>query len=90
MCTPISIYVNADAVVNTTNIMNCGEPRAFWVGWVNGVIKVGRGYRYNRLTVLKFKDQNPFPVESMSISTGWGAYGEWKFEEFISKKRLRF
>ncbi|ELU12988.1 hypothetical protein CAPTEDRAFT_69653, partial [Capitella teleta] len=66
--------------VETPDVMHCNETRYFWISWKNGVIEVGRGLVVgNRVFMVWWKDPEPYKVNGIAISTGFGAEGKWKF-----------
>lgn len=51
----------------------------FWVSWVNGVISLVRSETVNQIVLMEFNHATPYPVNFLSVMTGFGSTGKWKF-----------
>ena len=72
-----SVFVSS----STPSILKCGEYRSFWVGWLNGTISVGRGWRYGANLILSKPETKQQPVEAVSVSSNDASSPvKWRFE----------
>ena len=53
---------------NTNNVLSDTELRWFWISWLHGVIKYGRGSQIGQALLGAYIDPSPTPVNYMSIS----------------------
>ena len=67
--------------VETPSIVDCDEVRQFWVRWDNGAITMGDGFEVGYSAVMSWEDPDPHEVNYVTLSTGWGAVGEWRIVE---------
>ncbi len=81
---------NSLANVYTPLIMRCDAVRHFWVAWGedNGqeVISIGVGQYVNERRFLHYNTTKIYPVNSISLSTGWGSQGHWEWD--VSQGKL--
>jgi hypothetical protein len=68
--------------VDTPNVLNCNATVPFWLSWAFGHVKVGHGSIVNEQIFMQWRDPNPMSVSVVSITTGWGATGIWRFFNF--------
>ena len=66
---------------DTPDIVSNQELRAFWISWANYRLMVGYGAAIGKNMFLDYQESEPYPVTAISISTGWGAEGEWEFSD---------
>jgi len=65
--------------VNTPALLSCEEMRTFWIQWqLDGLIVVGQG-SLNTSELMRYRDPSPHPILAVSISTGEGSIGKWRF-----------
>ena len=57
--------------------LDCSNSEDFWISWASGTIALGTGTTAGSNTVCSFSDSSPYTVNYVSVSTGWGATGEW-------------
>ncbi|ELU12991.1 hypothetical protein CAPTEDRAFT_114616, partial [Capitella teleta] len=69
------------ATLETPSILDCAEVRQFWVQWDDGLITVGDGFDVGFSPLLSWQDDDAHDVNYVTLSTGWGAEGEWRIEE---------
>lgn len=62
-----------------SGLLSCKEFRPFWISWIAGQIKVGRGKICEQQILMRWKDPRPYKTNVIGISTGFGAYGIWRF-----------
>jgi Farnesoic acid 0-methyl transferase len=73
------------AWVSSPGLLSCNEFRTFWVGWLDGYIRVGLSHRYGYNEIVSLENPKPHPVNYLSFvtSTSEGAFdiegdrGEW-------------
>ena len=66
--------------VNTPNILNCQIPQQFWVSWINGNVRVGKGTIVGSQTIMDWQDMNPRPIASIGLATDQiPSSAEWTF-----------
>ena len=65
--TPVKNQVSVYA--STPNVLDCDNFRTFWVGWLNGTISVGQGWRYGQGLLTSQLETKQHPVEAVSISS---------------------
>ena len=66
--------------VDTPNIMDCNNYRAFWVKWESsGRITVGHGAIFGNSTFLDWMDDEKRMFKGLTISTWDNATGFWDF-----------
>jgi len=53
---------------NTNNVLSDTELRWFWISWLHGVIKYGRGSQVGQELLGFYIDPSPTPVNYMSVS----------------------
>ncbi|XP_061173301.1 zonadhesin-like [Saccostrea echinata] len=63
-----------------SGLLSCKEFRPFWITWVRGEIKVGRGGICEQQVLMRWKDPRPYKTNVIGISTGFGAFGIWRFK----------
>ena len=76
------------AQVGTPKIVDCKESRPFWIGWPNGRLQVGRGYIFGENRFLSWNDPNPYPVNAIMVTTGWGTTGMFRHTEPKGESQL--
>ena len=75
-----------EALVSTPDVLSCAIFRAFWVTWQDGYIQVGRGTVTGANVFMEWEDtEYSVTVEAVSLSTGWGASGEWQLGDLNGK-----
>ena len=72
-----SIRGASEVEEDTPEILSCDRLREFYLSWKDGLITVSTGAEFTHV-FLSWKDPAPFQVNYMSVSTGWGATGEWQ------------
>ena len=66
-------------LVSTPGILSCAEFRSLWISWQDSHIQVGRGDVVGANIFMEWEDtEYSVTVEAVSLSTGWGASGEWQ------------
>ena len=68
---------------STRNVVDCNKPVLIWVSWENGHIRIGTGCNYGHGVICEWTDNNPYVVNFMSVTTGWGATGQWTIRKFL-------
>ena len=78
--------------VDTPDILDGQEMRAFWVYWWGGVIEVGTGSFPGFQGFMRWKDPMPHDVTNIGLCTG-GTEGTWEivapYGKISFKKCLR-
>ena len=62
------------AAVSTPNILDVNNFKSFWISWINGVIRVGKGNVVGNDMFLSYNDTSPIAVNYVALS-GWEAAG---------------
>ena len=62
-----------------TEFLSCTEMRAFWVGWRDGQIRVGKGYRYGREQLIAMAIPRSIHFNAISLSNE-NVSGQWQFD----------
>ena len=65
------------ASANTPSILNCAETRLFWLSWKDGLLSFGKGWILGENLVMKYQNTNPYTINYVSASGGFGGSGEW-------------
>ena len=69
--------------MDTPDILDCGEFRQFWVSWLDGDVRVGRGAVVGEDELMAWKDTSqPHSVNSVGLSTATGSAGTYKIQYF--------
>lgn len=76
-------------VAETVDILDCDQPRYFWVSWYNGNIEAGRGSRPGTETILSWLDPDPHAVAMVAVSSGFGASASWLIAEYFGIEPFR-
>jgi acid stress-induced BolA-like protein IbaG/YrbA len=63
---------------STANVVQCNDFRQFLISWESGMLQVNREQSTGD-TLLKYLDTEMRTVHAVSISTGDGSTGEWRF-----------
>ncbi len=61
----------------TNNLLGADKFKSFWITWVDGFIKVGKGKLVHKNIIVHYKDKNPTPIHSVAFS-GNGAVSDWR------------
>jgi hypothetical protein len=80
--------------VNTPDILSSAELRSFWVSWMNGTVRFGKGDTPGQNELLNYVDPQPAfrrHVHSIAVASGLGiaewelgaAFGTRKFTYFL-------
>lgn len=64
---------------NKRQTVNCKTYLPFWIGWENGIIRVGTGNVVGNGQFMMWNDAGPHDVNYVAVSTGFGSNGDWKF-----------
>jgi Farnesoic acid 0-methyl transferase len=67
------------AIANTPDVISCSELRWFWIGWLDGFLRVGKGQRYGANPLIELFEPMPHAVNYITVGTN-GADGNWEFE----------
>ena len=54
---------------STLNILDINYFNAFWISWINGVIRVGKGTVVGNDMFMSYNDPSPFAVNYVALST---------------------
>ena len=79
------------SVADTPGVLDCEQPKAFWVGWKDGNIEVGQGNVYGRDVLLQWRDsKDPHPVYAVSFTVGTfqPRYALWTIREPAGRNNL--
>ena len=60
--------------------LSAHEYRPFWISWEGGLIQLGNGTVPQEDQLIEWMDPEPYTVNHMGVSTGWGADGSWVFD----------
>ncbi|CAH1794507.1 unnamed protein product [Owenia fusiformis] len=74
---------------NTPNILDCNEARSFWLSWKNGRIRVGQHGLYQD-QFLQWSQPRNNPINSISVATGWGSWGDWRLPVLMGQSSTLF
>ncbi len=66
------------AFPNTPGIVDCANPRPFWISWQGGRIRLGKGHIVGSDVAAEYQDAHAYVVNYVSVSTGWGSTGQWE------------
>jgi hypothetical protein len=56
----------------SSGILSCTEFRSFWIGWLDGYIRVGQGHRYGVSEIVRVLQPKPHPVNYLTFATNAG------------------
>lgn len=65
--------------------LHCNTSMKFYVSWENGLIRVGKD-NIQMPAFMEYQEENVFPIYGVSLSTGNGNTGNWRFEENYGEK----
>ena len=69
----------AMVTVDTANLLDCDKMVDFWIRWGwDQSIRVGQGQLDDNL-LMEWKDTEAQNIHAISLSTGDGVEGEWRF-----------
>ena len=75
-----SPQANNEVLAETKDILSANEYRTFWIRWANNNLEVGEGSNIGVSKFMSWDDiSDPHSVTGLSLSTGWGATGDWQF-----------
>ncbi|ELT97145.1 hypothetical protein CAPTEDRAFT_193482 [Capitella teleta] len=60
-------------------LLSCETYRSFWIGWLDGVIRIGRGHKYGWGELLRYDTPIPHVIDTLSIHSAETA-ATWQFE----------
>lgn len=61
-------------------IVNCDAYREFWILWEDRQwVAIGLGNKVGSEEIMRHSGS--YDVNYLHVSTGWGAAGEWRFDE---------
>lgn len=63
--------------------------RKFWITWLDGQVKVGRGSFVGKNVLVSWNDPNFHEVRGIAVSTGFGNKGRWLFSKEQGKLIFR-
>ena len=75
-CAPVCCQ-QYDYYVETTDVVNCGEMRPFWLSWDGGRVKVGHGSLLDRSTFMDWQAPEPRAVTYATFTTYYSSHGNW-------------
>lgn len=61
----------------TSWLLSCHEPRAFWARAQHGLVQVGTGHVPDQNVLLQWQDPDPHEAMFVGLMTGWGSSGTW-------------
>ena len=61
--------------------------RTFWIKWTDHHIAVGEGSHIGHHQFMEGHSGDVRLVNRISVSTGWGSQGEWKFPNLVKLNR---
>ena len=67
--------------IPTPDLLNPEEFREFTISWAGGQIAVYRAVNCSA-PIIEYTHSNPFSIEYIGFSTGWGSTGEFLFCDF--------
>ncbi len=67
------------------NLISCEMLESFWISWAEGIIQLGRGSSYGDTGFAGFKDESPFEVNSVAMTTIGKTFGAWEFHKLAGK-----
>ena len=83
---------NEVAIAETPGILSCSMSLPFWISWggkVNRTLAVGKGNILGSDSFMTWTDTGETRlVGALSLVTGWGSTGNWKFLRDAGKKNL--
>ena len=59
-------------------VLNCNVYTDFWITWTDEDLRVGTGRSVGSAELMRYKDSTMSSINSMYVSTGFGATGTWK------------
>ena len=62
---------------NSINKLSCDTVKDFWIQWNSTTLFVGEGTIVGRVIFLAYESESIYDINSIAISTGWGAHGDW-------------
>lgn len=66
------------------DLLNCYEYRSFWVGWLDGELRVGRGHVYGLHVILHYATPIPHIIDHVSLHSA-ETEASWRFESDASE-----
>lgn len=66
-----------EASSETPGILSCDRMREFYISWEDGIVSLSSDKDLAH-SLVAWHDDNPHSVHFLSVSTGWGATGEWE------------
>ena len=74
-----SIQGESEVEVQEEGVVSCTQSRSFWISWVDGAIKAGRGANVGERTILYWQPAEPMHLINAAGFTNWdGVNGTWE------------